>query len=73
MNRYEAKYHAVTFVSRLIDDFINESEKKYPVLDVSARKIMRELIVIQRRTQTHANRLSRGFEDFKEVDIMRRE
>ena len=72
MNRYEAKYHAVMFIADLIDDFIKDSAAKYPLLDTSAKKIMREVIVIQKRTRNRANRLSRDFEKFKADELLRK-
>ena len=73
MNRFEAKYHAVMFVADLIDDFVKDSANKYPVLDTAAKKIMREVIVIQKRNRNRANRLSRDFEKFKADELLRKQ
>ena len=72
MNRYEAKYHAVNFVADLIDNFVKDSLTNHGVLDLKAKKIIREVIVIQKRTRNHANRLSRNFEKFKADELLRK-
>ena len=72
MNRYEAKYHAVTQVAKLIDDFVKETHAAHPYLNTAAKKIMRVVIVIQKQTQGRADRLSRDFEKFELTDALRK-
>lgn len=72
MDRHEAKYHAVAQVATLIDDFVKESAIRHPQIDLAAKKIMREVIEIQKKTQTRADRLSRGWEKFELSDSLRK-
>lgn len=73
MDRHEAKYHAVSQVAKLIDDFIKESQSRNPYINLAARKIFREMIIIQKRTQARADRLSRDWEKFELADLLRKQ
>lgn len=72
MNRQEAKYHAVTLVATLIDDFLKDAEMNHRNLDKSAIKIVKEVVKIKRRIQSRADRLSRGFAKFTLDDTLRK-